>query len=105
MVHEITDQNFEQKVLKNEKPVLIDFWAPWCGPCMMMSPIVDELAQVFKDKIEFGKINVDENTRTATEYNIMSIPAIKIFKEGKILKEFQGLQNKEALKEELNKIV
>ena len=104
MVHEFTDQSFEAEVVKNEKAVLVDFWAPWCGPCMIMSPIIEELAGEMGDKIKIGKINVDENKNTAEKYEIMSIPSLKVFKSGKIVKEFVGLQDKESLKEELNKI-
>jgi thioredoxin 1 len=103
MVHEISDSNFEKKVIKSEKIFLIDFWAPWCGPCMMMSPIIDELAEEFQDKVEFGKVNVDENSEIASKYEIMSIPSIKIFKKGEIVSDFTGVQSKEALREELKK--
>jgi thioredoxin 1 len=99
-----TDQNFDQEVLKSEKPVLVDFWAPWCGPCLAMAPIIDELAKEFEDKAIVGKINVDENVDTAQKYGIMSIPFLKIFKGGKIVKEFTGMQSKETLAEELKKI-
>ena len=99
-----TDDNFEQEVLKSEKPVLVDFWAPWCGPCQMMGPIVSELAKEMGDKIKIGKMNVDESPSTAEKYNIMSIPSIKIYKDGKVVKEFTGVQGKENLKEELEKI-
>lgn len=101
---EFNDKNFDQEVVKSEKPVLVDFWAPWCGPCQVMGPIIDELAKEMGDKFKIGKINVDENQETASKYDIMSIPALKIFKDGKVIKEFVGLQNKENLKEELNKI-
>lgn len=104
MAMEFTDQNFDQEVLKSDKPVFVDFWAPWCGPCLMMGPIVEELAQEMGDKVKIGKINVDENSETASKFGIMSIPTMKIFKEGKIVKEFIGVQAKESLKEELNKI-
>ena len=99
-----TDSNFEQEVIKSEKPVLVDFWAPWCGPCQMMGPIIEELAKEMGDKMKIGKMNVDENHATAEKYGIMSIPNIKVFKGGKVVKEFVGVQNKESLKEELNKI-
>ena len=104
MAHEFTDQNFEQEVLKSDKPTLVDFWAPWCGPCQMMGPVIDELAIEMGDKAKIGKINVDENPETATKFGVMSIPSIKIFKDGKIVKEFVGVQNKDNLKAELEKL-
>ncbi|MFA6047539.1 MAG: thioredoxin [Parcubacteria group bacterium] len=104
MAQEFTDNNFEQEVLKSEKPVLVDFWAPWCGPCQVMGPIIEELAREVEGKIKIGKMNVDENPRIAEEYAIMSIPSLKVFKGGKVVREFVGLQAKETLKEELNKI-
>jgi len=104
MVVEFTDQNFDQEVLKNDKLVLVDFWAPWCGPCRMMEPIIEELAKKMEGKIKIGKINVDENSETAIKYEIMSIPALKIFKDGKIVKELIGAQAKEVLEAELGKI-
>jgi thioredoxin 1 len=99
-----TDQNFEEEVVKSEKPVLVDFWAPWCGPCQVMGPIVEELAKEMEGKIKVGKMNVDENPATAEKYGIMSIPNIKIYKDGKVAKEFIGVQSKESLKEELGKM-
>jgi thioredoxin 1 len=99
-----TDANFEQEVLKSEKPVLVDFWAPWCGPCQMMGPIIEELAKEMEGKVKIGKMNVDENPATAEKFGIMSIPSIKIYKEGKVVKEFTGVQSKESLKEEIGKI-
>ncbi len=100
---EFTDQNFEQEVLKSDKAVLIDFWAPWCGPCQMMGTIIEELAKEFEGKAKVGKMDVDEHPETAQKFGIMSIPAIKIFKGGKIIKEFTGVQSKEILKGELEK--
>jgi len=101
---EFTDKNFDQEVIKSDKPVLVDFWAPWCGPCQMMSPIIDELASEMEGKVKVGKINVDENPDSSSKFEVMSIPAIKIFKGGKVVKELVGAQSKEALKEELGKI-
>ncbi len=101
---EFTDQNFDAEVIKSEKPVLVDFWAPWCGPCQVMGPIVEELAKEMGDKVKIGKLNVDENNGTAGKFGIMSIPSILIFKGGKVAKQLVGLQAKETLKEELEKI-
>lgn len=103
MALEITDQNFDQEVLKSDKAVLVDFWAPWCGPCQTMGPIVEELAEKMGDNVKIGKMNVDENPNKASEYGIMSIPAIKIFKSGKVVKEFVGVQSLDILKSELEK--
>jgi len=101
MAIEITDQNFKKEVLESDKVILVDFWAPWCGPCQMMGPILDELSKEAEGKFKVGKLNVDENPDSASEYGIMSIPALKIFKNGKVVKELTGVQNKESLKEEL----
>lgn len=102
---EFTDQNFEQEVLKNKESVLIDFWAPWCGPCQMMGPVIEELAKEFEGKVKIGKCNVDENGKTSEKFSIMSIPSIKIFKDGKIVKEFTGVQTKDTLKSALEELL
>ena len=104
MEMQFTDQNFEAEVLKSDKPVLVDFWAVWCGPCQMMEPIIEELAEEVKDKYKVGKMNVDENRETAAKFGIMSIPTLIIFKDGKAVKQLVGVQAKENLKEELEKI-
>ena len=78
-----TDQNFEEQVLKAEKPVMVDFWATWCGPCQMAGPVVDELATEYSDKYVIGKLDVDANQKTAQTYGVMSIPTVILFKEGK----------------------
>ncbi len=100
----ITDGNFENEVLKSDKPVLVDFWAVWCGPCQVQGPIVEEVANVLGDKAKIGKFNVDENPNVAQQYGIMSIPTIMIFKNGTVVKQFIGVQSKEALLVELNKL-
>jgi thioredoxin 1 len=105
MAMEFTDQNFEQEVIKSELPALVDFWAPWCGPCQMMGPIIEELAKEMEGKAKIGKLNVDEHSDTASRYGIMSIPSLKIFNGGKVVKEFVGVQNKDILKDELIKLV
>lgn len=105
MALELTDQNFEQEVLKCEQPVLVDFWAAWCGPCKMMGPIIDELAKKMEGKAKVGKLSVEENPATSAGFNIMSIPALKIFKGGKVVAEFVGVQSPDVLEAELMKFV
>ncbi len=93
-----TDANFDQEVLKSGLPVLVDFWAPWCGPCRIVGPIVDELAKEYEGKVKVGKMNVDENSQTAGKYGIMSIPSLLIFKNGQPVKTMVGAQGKENFK-------
>lgn len=100
----MTDANFDDEVLTGEKPVLVDFWAVWCGPCRVQGPIVEEVAHAMGDKAKIGKLNVDENQRTAMKYGIMSIPTIMIFKNGAVVKQFIGVTSKDALLSELNKL-
>ena len=102
----LTDQNFEEEVIKsNSLPVLVDFWAPWCGPCKMLGPIIGELAEDFKGKIKIGKINVDENLETAGKYEVLGIPSLKFFKNGKIVDEMTGVQPKEILAEKIKEVI
>jgi len=93
----LSTENFEKEVLKTEKPVLVDFYADWCGPCNAMAPVIEELAKELEEKVKVGKINVDENPDIAVEYNVMSIPTLIVFKNGKEEKRLVGLRNKEEL--------
>jgi thioredoxin 1 len=101
MALELTDKNFNEEVIKSDKTVLVDFWATWCGPCQMMGPIIEELSKEMEGKVKIGKLEVDSNPETSGKYEIMSVPSLKIFKNGKVVKEFTGLQNKEILRREL----
>ena len=92
----ITDENFEEEVLKSDKTVIVDFYADWCGPCKMQSPIIEELANE-NQNIKVGKLNVDENPDTAVKYDVMSIPTILIIKNGEVSKEFVGLTEKDEI--------
>ena len=93
----LSSENFKEEVLNSEKPVLVDFYADWCGPCNAMSPVIEELAKELEGKAKVGKINVDENSDIAVEYNVVSIPTLIVFKNGKEEKRLVGLRNKEEL--------
>ena len=86
----VNDGNFEQEILKSEIPVLVDFWAPWCAPCQMVGPIVEEIAKEYHGKVKVAKINVDEASQTASEYAIMSIPTLAVFEDGKVVDKVVG---------------
>jgi len=102
---EIDDASFEQKVLKSDIPVLVDFWAPWCRPCLMAAPVLEELAKEYADRITFAKLDVDQNAQTAAKYNIMAIPNLIIFKEGKPASQIVGFKPKEELKKDLDAVL
>lgn len=101
----LTDQNFSTEVLQSQEPVLVDFWAPWCGPCRIVGPIVEEIAQEFTGKVKVGKLNVDENSATAQKYGVMSIPTLAIFKKGEVVDQLIGAHPKEAIAEHLEKVL
>ncbi len=101
----IDDSNFEQMVLQAKKPVLVDFWAAWCKPCLMVAPILDELAEEYSDKINFVKMDVDQNPKTAASYSIKSIPTLLIFKDGEPVSHIVGLRPKGELKRTLEGIL
>ncbi len=104
MEHVFTDANFEQEVLKSDIPVFVDFWAPWCGPCQMTGPFIEELAgEMDPTKLKIGKLNVDDNPVTAGKYEIMSIPTFAIFKNGEVVDQTMGGQPKESLAEFMKK--
>ena len=100
---EITDATFSQEVLKSDKPVLIDFWAEWCGPCKMIAPLVEELANEYQGKLKVGKVDVDSNQQTSMQFGIRSIPTLLIFKNGKVVDQIVGAVPKAALTDKVSK--
>jgi len=102
---ELTDDNFEQEVLKSDLPVLVDFWATWCGPCRMVGPIVDELAKEYAGKLKVGKLNVDSNGKTSIKYGIMSIPSLLFFKKGQVVDQMVGAAPKNSFVEKLERVL
>lgn len=106
MLQHFTDANFKQEVIESKQPVLVDFWASWCGPCKLLGPLVEELANEYKDKpIKIGKMEVDENEQTPPQYQVMSIPTLIFFKDGKPVQQMVGMQTKEDLKEALDALL
>ena len=100
-----TDQNFDQEVLQSKIPVVVDFWAPWCAPCRIVSPIIEDLAKEYEGKVKVGKLNVDENQQTSGKFGIMSIPSVLIFKNGNPVKTIIGAQGKEKYKKEIEEVL
>ncbi len=103
-IQHVSDVDFDEKVLKNDKPVLVDFWAEWCGPCRMIAPILEEIAAT-QDKLDIVKLNTDENPEITAAYRITSIPALKVFSQGEVVKEIIGAKPKAALLRDLGDYV
>lgn len=99
----ITDQSFEEEVIKNKLPVLVDFWAPWCGPCKMAGPVLEELSEAYKDKVLIKKLNVDENPQESQKYGVMSIPTTILFKDGKEIGRQVGFSGQQAFEDLIKK--
>ena len=102
---ELTDATFETEVLQSDMPVLVDFWAPWCGPCRVIAPIVEEIAGEYNGKIKVGKLNTDDNQQVASKYGIMSIPTLLIFKDGEIAQKIIGAQSKQVITSKIDDVL
>jgi len=102
---QVTDDNFENEILKSDIPAMVDFWAEWCGPCKMVGPVVEELAKEYAGKVKIGKMNVDQNRQTPAKYGIRAIPTLILFKDGNVAQTIVGAQPKSAIEEELKKLL
>lgn len=100
----LTDDNFKEEVLESDKPVLVDFWATWCGPCRQIAPVIDELSEEFEGVAKVGKVDVDDNQETAMQYNVRSIPTLLFFKEGEVVEQMIGAAPKKKLREKLKSL-
>lgn len=100
-----TDDSFQEEVLKSDIPVLVDFWAPWCGPCLMIAPTLEEIAKIYKDRMKVVKVNVDENDKTPQSYGVMAIPTMILFKGGELKEKAVGVLTKEKLTDLVEKVI
>lgn len=105
MVIDISDQTFEDEVLKSSLPVLVDLWAPWCGPCRMIAPVVERLAEKYDKRFKFCRLNVDQNPQTASRYKIMSIPTLMFFKDGKVVDTVIGAVSEQVLQPKIEELI
>ncbi len=105
MVIDVTDQNFEEEVIKSDLPVLVDLWAPWCRPCLMVAPVVEKLAEKYNGRFKFYRLNVDENQQTAAKYQVMSIPTLLFFKGGKVVDTVIGAVPEQALQPKIEELL
>ena len=101
----VTDATFEAEVLKNDKPVIVDYWAEWCGPCRMIAPVLEEIAKEYADKIDVVKLNVDDNPAVAQRYQILAIPTLNVFQNGEVVKQIKGAKPKAALLKDLAEFI
>jgi thioredoxin 1 len=101
----LTQTNFSAEVIESSTPVLVDFWAEWCGPCKMLSPILDELASEYEGRVKIGKVNIDEHQSLATEYGVRAIPTLLLFKDGQVEEQIVGLKSKRDFKASLDKVL
>ena len=105
MVIDVTDQNFEEKIIKSDLPVLVDLWAPWCRPCLMVAPVVEKLAEKYNGRFKFYRLNIDEDQQTATKYNVMSIPTLLFFKGGAVVDTVIGAVPEQALQSKIDELL
>ena len=105
MALEITDSNFEETVLKSDKPVLVDFWAAWCGPCRMVGPIIDELSEEYEGRAVVGKVDIDSNQQYAAQFGVRNIPTVLVFKNGELVERKVGVSSKNDYAEALDKLI